>query len=75
MCRRDNDAWTHFANPFICGERELMMPFLIITTPCVRSLSGFPEPGHPCYTEKTQALLKATIPGLHTTPYRKALSA
>ena len=75
MCRRDNDAWTRFANPFIYGEREYMMPFLTTTTPRVRSLFGFPEPGHPYYTAKTLALLEATIPGLDTTPYRKDLSA
>ena len=27
MCRRDNDRWTRFANPFIYGEREHMLPF------------------------------------------------
>ena len=75
MCGRDNDAWTRFANPFIYGEREYMMPFLTTTTPRVRSLFGFPEPGHPYYTAKTLALLEATIPGLDTTPYRKDLSA
>ncbi len=73
LCRRDNSAWTRFANPFIYGEREYMMPFLTQTTPRVRSIFGFPEPGHPYYTEKTLSLLESTIPGIDTTPYSEAI--
>ncbi|MEE3257608.1 MAG: phytanoyl-CoA dioxygenase family protein [Candidatus Latescibacterota bacterium] len=75
LCRQDNDRWTRFANPFIYGEREHMMPFLTSTTPRVRALFGFPEPGHPYYTEKTLALLESTIPGIDVEPYRQALAA
>jgi len=73
LCRRDNAGWTRFANPFIYGEREHMMPFLTQTTPRVRSVFGFPEPGHPYYTEETLSLLASTIPGMDVTPYREAM--
>jgi hypothetical protein len=75
MCRRDNDRWTRFANPFIYGEREHMLPFFTRTTPRVRSLFGFPEPGHPYYTEGTIKLLADFIPGIDLEPYRQTLAA
>jgi len=50
-----------------------MMPFLTQTTPRVRSVFGFPEPGHPYYTEETLSLLASTIPGMDMTPYREAM--
>ncbi len=74
MCRRDNDRWTRFANPFIYGEREHMMPFFTQTTPRVRSLFGSPEPGHPYYTKDTIELLEATMPGIDMAPYRSRSS-
>lgn len=74
MCRRDADRWTRFANPFIYGEREYMLPFITRTTPRVRSLFGWPEPGHPYYTEQTLGLLERAFPGIDTGPYRDALS-
>ena len=73
LCRRDNAGWTRFANPFIYGEREHMMPFLTQTTPRVRSVFGFPEPGHHYYTEETLSLLASTIPGMDIRPYREAM--
>jgi hypothetical protein len=73
MCRQDNDRWTRFANPFIYGEREHMLPFFVSTHPRVRSLFGFPEPGHAYYTEETLALLHYAMPEIDLTPYRQAL--
>lgn len=75
MCRRDNDRWTRFANPFMYGEREHMLPFFTRTSPRVRSLFGFPEPGHPYYTAATLKLLEHTLPGIDTAPYCQALPA
>jgi len=69
MCRQDCDRWTRFANPFVYGEREHMLPFFTATTPRVRSLFGFPPPGHVYYTEETLTLLQAWLPGIDTTPY------
>ena len=74
MCRRDADRWTRFSNPFIYGEREYMLPFITRTTPRVRSLFGWPEPGHPYYTEQTLGLLVHAFPGIDTAPYRDAMS-
>ena len=70
MCRRDNDRWTRFANPFMYGEREHMLPFFTATTPRVRGLFGWPEPGHPYFTSQTLDLLEHTLPGIDTGPYR-----
>ena len=73
MCRRDNDRWTRFANPFIYGEREHMLPFFVRTNPRVRSLFGFPEPGHAYYTEQTLELLHYALPEMDLTLYLQAL--
>jgi hypothetical protein len=73
MCRRDNDRWTRFSNPFIYGERHFMMPFFTKTTPRVRSLFGWPEPGHPYFTRQTIELLERTWPGMDVSPYRRAM--
>ena len=74
MCRSDADRWTRFSNPFIYGEREFMLPFVTRTTPRVRSLFGWPEPGHPYYTEKTLELLSNAFPGIDVAPYRDKTS-
>ena len=74
MCRRDADRWTRFSNPFIYGEREFMLPFITQTTPRIRSLFGWPEPGHPYYTEQTMDLLSHAFPGLDLVPYRERVS-
>ena len=73
MCRQDNDRWTRFANPFLYGEREFMMPFFTATTPRVRALFGWPPPGHPYYTEQTLGLLARLYPDMDLVPYRQAL--
>lgn len=72
-CRRDNDRWTRFSNPFIYGEREHMMPFFVSTTPRVRSIFGFPELGHEYYTDNTLTLLEKTLPGFDSAPYRAGM--
>ena len=50
-----------------------MMLFLMRTTPRVRSVFGFPEPGNPYYTEKTLSILSPTLSGIDVTPYREAM--
>ncbi len=74
MCRQDNDRWTRFANPFIYGEREHMLPFFTKTSPRVRSLFGFPAPGHAYYTAETLALLQHAMPEMDLAPYREKTS-
>ncbi len=73
MCRRDADRWTRFSNPFVYGEREYMLPFITQTKPRVRSLFGWPDPGHPYYTARTLDLLAHAFPGLDSAPYREML--
>ena len=72
MSRRDAAGWTKFANPFMYGEREFMLPVTTRTTPRVRSLFGWPEPGHPYYTEQTLSLLAQALPGFDTAPYGRS---
>ncbi len=69
MSRSDASAWTKFANPFMYGEREFMLPFTTRTTPRVRTLFGWPEVGHPYYTKQTLELLEQAFPGLDASPY------
>lgn len=71
MARRDASAFSKFANPFIYGEREFMMPFMAKTTPRVRTLFGWPEPGHDYYTAQTLELLEQAMPGMDVSSYRK----
>jgi hypothetical protein len=71
MCRRDNDRWTRFSNPFLYGEREHMMPFFTRTTPRVRALFGWPPLGHPYYTPQTLGLLAQLYPEMDLAPYRR----
>lgn len=47
-----------------------MLPFFTATTPRVRGLFGWPEPGHPYFTSQTLDLLEHTLPGIDTGPYR-----
>ena len=67
MCRRDNDRWTRFANPFIYGERACC-PFS--RSPRPECAAHWPEPGHPYFTSQTLDLLEHTLPGIDTEPYR-----
>ena len=70
MARSDNRSWTRLANPWQYGEREYLTPFLEKTTPRVRTLLGWPPPGHPYYTEQTVDLLATWFPGMDLMPYR-----
>ncbi len=42
------------------------------TTPRVRSVFGWPEPGDAYYTEETLALIETWFPGIDIEPYRSA---
>ena len=69
MCRADNSRWTKLANPWTGPEREHIKPFWETTTPRVRTLFGWPPPGHPYYDGDTLANLEVLFPGLDLTPY------
>lgn len=70
MARADNSRWTKLANPWSYPERPFITPFWPKTTPRVRSLFGWPPPGHPYYTETTLEHLALWFPGMDLAPYR-----
>jgi hypothetical protein len=63
-------AWTRFSVPYHYGERDFFIPFWTKTTPQVRTLFGWPPPGHPYYTPQTLELLGLRFPGMDLAPYR-----
>lgn len=71
MARGDTSQWTKLANPWSRPERQFFLPFWEKTTPRVRSLFGWPVPGHPYYTETTLAGIKIQYPNMDLTPYQK----
>jgi hypothetical protein len=72
--RRSTQAWTGFIPPpYRYGEREHHVPFWQSTTPRVRSMFGWPKPGHPYYSSRTLELLQATFPKMDLAPYQAAL--
>lgn len=73
--RAENQAWTKFSHLYQWTEREFSVPFWTRTTPRVRSLFGWPPPGHPYYTPETLELLAAWFPGMDLEPYRSATPA
>ena len=56
-------------------ETEFTHAFWAKTTPRVRSVFGWPMPGHPYYTRETLSLLAAWYPGIDLTPYEARLVA
>jgi len=73
MARADNSRWSKLANPWSGPEREFIRPFWEKTTPRVRSLFGWPPPGHPYYTEATLENLACLFPNMDLTLYNKQL--
>lgn len=69
MARADNSGWTKLANPWSGPERAFIQPFWQKTTPRVRSLFGWPPPGHAYYTSATLENLAAIFPDMDLTPY------
>lgn len=67
--RRDNAPWCRYDNPFGYEHREGTRIALARTTPRVRTLLGWPEPGDPYYTPATLAVLRACYPGIDLTAY------
>lgn len=70
VCRASAAAWTtrHIGERGL--ETEFTHAFWTKTTPRVRSIFGWPVPGHPYYTEATLELLSVWYPGIDLTPYR-----
>lgn len=72
MCRADNSTWTKLANPWVGPERQLIRPFWEQTTPRVRSLFGWPAPGHPYYDTATLKNISALFPEMDLGPYAQS---
>jgi ectoine hydroxylase-related dioxygenase (phytanoyl-CoA dioxygenase family) len=70
LARAENQAWTKLANPWNYPERGFTTPFWTTTTPRVRTLFGWPPPGHPYYTQQTLELLETWFPGMDLSAYR-----
>ena len=70
MARSDASGWTKLANPWSRPEREHFTPFWEKTTPAVRSLFGWPAPGHAYYTETTLKGLAIQFPKMDLSPYQ-----
>ena len=71
MARSDTSRWTKLANPWSGPERRFFQPFWEKTTPFVRSLFGWPAPGHAYYTETTLKALAIQFPNMDLTPYQE----
>lgn len=72
--RTENDAWNKYSHLYPYPERPYSIPFWTQTSPRVRSLFGWPQPGDPYYTPETLKLLVAWFPGMDLEPYRNALT-
>ncbi|MDA0840177.1 MAG: phytanoyl-CoA dioxygenase family protein [Planctomycetota bacterium] len=73
-CRRDTQGFVKYSNLYHPSDRKFSNPFFTNTTPRVRSIFGWPEPGNPYYTEETLRLIEAWFPGMDLTPYQCAVS-
>lgn len=68
--RRDTQGFIKYSNLYHYSERQFSNPFFTQTTPRVRSVFGWPEPGDPYYTGETLGLIEAWFPGIDVSPYR-----
>jgi hypothetical protein len=75
MAPRASAAWQQLRSAWAPHDREAWAPFLLATTPRVRSMFGWPEPGHPYFGEGTLAMLHELYPAMDLTPYREAMSS
>jgi hypothetical protein len=69
IARAADLAWNRFTTPFAPGERTHLMRFLNRASARVRSLFGWPRPGHPYYTAQTLEHLALQYPELDLTAY------
>ena len=70
MARGDTSRWTKLANPWSGPEQQFFRPFWEKTTARVRTLFGWPAPGHPFYSETTLRGIATRFPKMDLTPYR-----
>ena len=70
IARAQNQGWTRFSVPYKYGDREYFVPFWEQTSTRVRTLMGWPPPGHPYYSAQTLELLADSFPNMDLSPYR-----
>jgi hypothetical protein len=70
LARGDTGRWTKLANPWLGPEQQFFGPFWEKTTPRVRTLFGWPQPGHAYYTDITLKGIAQRFPNMDLTPYR-----
>lgn len=73
MGRGDTSAWTRLTNAWNSPERAFFERFWQKTTPMVRSLFGWPAPGHAYYTEKTLKGIAIQFPNMDLSPYQEKI--
>ncbi len=64
--------WLGFHAWPVAGEDRAWHRFVSQATPRQLIVLGFPEPGHPYWTDDTLAGVAARYPGLDMTPWRRA---
>lgn len=73
MARGDTSAWTRLTNSWNSNERPFFEQLWQKTTPKVRSLFGWPAPGHVYYTETTLKGIAIQFPDMDLTPYHEKI--
>ncbi len=73
LARGDNSRFTKLANPWLGPEQQFFKPFWEKTTPRVRTLFGWPQPGHAYYSDITLNGIAIQFPNMDLTPYRVCL--
>lgn len=69
MCRADNSRWAKLANPWVGPEREHITAFWEKTTSRVRTLFGWPPPGHHYYDDASLQNLSVLFPNMNLDSY------
>ena len=67
--KRANQDWIGFHAPHARANSPHSVTFIEGSTPRELALLGFPEPGHPIWTDEMLALTAARYPGLDLTPW------
>jgi hypothetical protein len=68
--KRATHDWVGFHSPQARANSMASVTFVEGSTPRELALLGFPEPGHPIWTDEMVALTAARYPGLDLTPWR-----
>ncbi|MYE87461.1 hypothetical protein F4X33_00495 [Candidatus Poribacteria bacterium] len=72
--RAENADWCHTTRPVPGWTTPEFVSFVADTTPRVRHLLGWPNPGDSYYTEEALQRLANAYPGIDLNPYRNAMT-